>query len=265
MAGTNDEAKIEKIRKYIMKSGFPAEIEIGNILRKNYWIVVNQLPYTDATTGKLRTIDVSAFKPSPIPKMGGFQIFVECKKSDKHDWVFHTQHKTAEFLPATLTVIELFKTIGHPAVRDKVTEIAKEYTIGDFLSRRASESIGSLVKLHNFDEAIRLGIMHVIPDNNDDFLEAKQQIMSAMKGIDKTKNTFIKFPVIVFDGEIYEFYQVNEEMKVLPTNHLQFVLYDGDMLACTIDIVRKSYFQEFVKILENDIAIYTTFCSDNKK
>jgi len=266
-----EQAKIENIRKYILKSGFPSEIEVGNILRKANWIVINQAPYIDKITKKIRTIDVSAFKPVPIPKLKGFQVIVECKKSEQHEWVFHTQHKTNEYQTAMWTLAELFKTMGNPAIMEKFNELSKAckatnlfgYPLEQHNKQILSSKMSSLTKLHYFDETIRMGIMHLMPNKNDDFFEATQQIGAIVRSMNEPEKNFVQFPVIVFDGEMFEFYQENAEMKVNPINHLQYTLIDGEMPLRTIDIVRKSYFSEFIAMIENDISIYTAFCLDS--
>lgn len=52
MSERKEQEKMKKIREYILKSGFPLEIEIGNILRKNGWLVGNQWPYIDLESKK---------------------------------------------------------------------------------------------------------------------------------------------------------------------------------------------------------------------
>jgi hypothetical protein len=262
-----EQNKIEKIRKYILKSGFPSEIEIGNILRKNGWIVVNQLPYIDKATKKIRTIDVSALKLGLQPPMTGFQLLIECKKSVQHEWVFHTQPKEGEFLPALVTIFELLKRIAQPPLLGKLQELANDYNLKKIFGLESSslEAANKLSNLHILDKNIKIGVLYVNPDKKDDFFEATQQVLSALKSNDKVSKSFVVFPVIVFDGEIYEFYQEKDEMKVLPTNHLQFVSYDEETLPCMIDVVRKTYFSEFLQIIEKDFSIYNELMASPSK
>lgn len=153
-----EQEKIEKIRKYILKSGFPSEIEVGNILRKKGWIVVNQSPYIDQTTKKIRTIDVSALKLGLQPPMLGFQLIIECKKSRKHEWVFHTQPKEREFLPAMLTILELLKRIAQPLLLSKLKELPNDYSLKQMFGFE-SESLKTAKKianLHTLDKILSL-------------------------------------------------------------------------------------------------------------
>jgi len=66
----------------------------------------------------------------------------------------------------------------------------------------------------------------------------------------------------VFDGEMFEFYQEGDDWQVLPTNHLQFTSFhkaEADMLPCLIDVVRKTYFPDYLKIVERDFSILDEF------
>ena len=99
----------------------------------------------------------------------------------------------------------------------------------------------------------------VPPSQKDDFFEAMQQINSAIEGrADSTKSSIV-FPVIVFDGELYEFYQENNETIVLPINHIQFMSFGKGRQAFLIDVVRKSYFSDFLTIIERDFQILKDF------
>lgn len=263
MSTEKDAEKIERIRKYIMKSGFPTEIEVGNVLRKSGWMVINQAPYMDEITKVFRSIDVVGFKSGPKPSIPGFVTIIECKKSEQHDWVFHTQPKEGEFYPALLTILEFFKKLGHPAILRKLQGLANSYDLEKLLGLRSSsmEIANKLNGLHFLDKNIKIALMHVIPNSKDDFAEAIQQIASILKNISSGQSAVVIFPVIVFDGSIYEFYIEAEDTKVFPINHVQIISWQDRVAPCMIDIVRKKYFSKFLNKIEQDISIYNEFIS----
>lgn len=263
MAEDKEQQKIKKIREYILKSGFPSEIEIGNILRKRGWIVINQLPYTcPEDKGKIRTIDVSAIKLGlPLP-IGSVSLVIECKKSQQHDWVFHTQQKLGDFLPALVTIVEFLKNLQKPPIADKLKKLAALDNLSLLLGAKTSlvnTYVEKLSGLHVLDKNVRIGIFHVVPSSRDDFFEATQQINSALESMAESVKSSIVFPVIVFDGELYEFYQEDNEIKVLPINHIQFTSFAKGRPAFLIDIVRKSYFSDFLTMIERDFQILKDF------
>jgi len=263
MSETKEQNKIGKIREYILKSGFPSEIDIGNILRRNGWLVMNQYPYIDKDMKKIRTVDLLAMKMRFQPPMLGLLLLIECKKSEKHDWVFHTQQKEREFLPLIGTIIDFVKKIAKPPLSKKLEQLVSDVTVGKLfgLETPSSDLWSKLSGLHILDKAIKIGVFSVIPNSKDDFFEATQQIISALENMAGGMESFIVFPVIVFDGEIYEFYQENAEMKVLPTNHIQFMSFGKDMSPCLIDITRKTYFSEYLKMIDRDSQILLNLVS----
>lgn len=218
----------------------------------------------DKTTKVFRPIDVVGFKLGSKPSMPGFQIIVECKKSEKHDWVFHTQPKEGEFYPALLTIIEFFKKLGHPAMLSKLQGLANSYSLETLfgLSSSSMEITNKLNGLHFLDKDVKIALMHVIPDAKDDFAEATQQVASILKNVSDEQKAILIFPVIVFDGAMYEFSIEGEDIKVFPTNHIEIISWQDGSSPCMIDVVRKSYFPTFLKMIEKDILIYTDFAGE---
>ena len=108
------------------------------------------------------------------------------------------------------------------------------------------------------DKSIKIGILNM-GAGKQDFHVATQQIMSATEVAKEGMQLCCVYPVIVFDGELFEFYQENGE-KVLPVNHLQYrSFWQRSML---IDVVRKEYFQKFLEKIEKDLLILSNFLED---
>jgi len=263
--------KISEIRKHILKTGYPSEIEIGNILRKNRWIVGNQQPYIDKEWGKLRAVDIYAMKLGSSPPPLGVVLLIECKKSENHEWVFCTQKKEGEFLPGIYTLVDFFMKLGESPISERYGELLREASVYSLLGARypaekRNELLSKVSGIHVLDKAIRMGVLRAVTSpkrkEKDDFYEATQQVLSALEGMSERLKSFIAFPVIVFDGEMFEFYQEGDDWQVLPTNHLQFTSFqkaETSTLPCLIDVVRKTYFPEYLKIIERDFSILDEF------
>jgi len=259
MSEKKEQEKIKKIREYILKTGFPSEIEIGNILRRSGWLVGNQWPYVDKESKKIRPVDVLAIKLHSQPPNLSVALLIECKKSLKHEWVFHTQEKEKEFLPGLVTLIDFAKKIKGIPLADKLKNLPAKLALFSKLTE-----LSKLSGLHLFDRAIKIGVFNIIPSarDKDDFYEALQQITTAFESMSvTTKGTpSIIFPTIIFDGEMFEFYQEDNETKILPVNHLQFMSFSkipSGMSPCLVDVVRKTYFSEFLRMIEQDFRILT--------
>lgn len=83
----------------VKESGYPLEIELSNLLDKNY-SVYNTAYYRDVETQQNRDIDIHAFYNDPReeyyetrlkPLIVRIDLAIECKKSETHAWVFFTR------------------------------------------------------------------------------------------------------------------------------------------------------------------------------
>jgi len=159
---TAEPNKIRKIREYILKSGYPLEIEIGNVLRKNGWLVGNQWPYMDKAEGKIRTIDILAMRMRLQQPPFGLLMIVECKKSEKHEWVFHTQQKENEFLPMMGTLFDVLNKLAKPPIPDKLKQLYTNAALGKLFALKTSSSalLSKLSGLHLLARDIRIGVFN---------------------------------------------------------------------------------------------------------
>jgi hypothetical protein len=262
---------IDRIRRRVLKTGHPSEIEVGNVLRNNGWIVGNEYPYIDKESSKLRTADVYAMKLGSSLPLWGVALLIECKKSEKHEWIFYTQQKMKEFLPGLYTLVDFLTKLGKSPISDRYGELLKETNTYSLLGARypaekRAELLSKVSGIHVLNETIRMGVLRAVTSpkgkDKDDFYEATQQVISALQGTSEGVKSLVVFPVIVFDGEIFEFYQEGNDWKVLPTNHLQFTTFqktETGVLPCLIDVVRKTYFPDYLTIIERDFSILDEF------
>ncbi len=241
--------RIDRVRKRVLESGFPSEIEVGNILRKDGWLIGNQWPYRDKASNKIRPIDILAMKFSLQPPKLAISLLIECKKRLKGQWIFHTQEKQKEFLPLLGTIFDLLKKVKGTSFGETLTNLTPDDIMASVFSG-----------LHLLDKNIRIGVFNISPkEGKDDFHEATMQIMSALEGMKNSMKSFIVFPTIVFTGDMFEYYQENGETKIQPINHIQFITFVPEakgMYPCMIDVVRKSYFNEFLRIINRDFYIF---------
>lgn len=90
--------------KRIKKSGYPLEIEISNLLDKEY-VVFNTHYYFDEERKQGRDIDIYAMpldveldtklvemEKKLLPFRLRTELVVECKKTETHAWVFYNRH-----------------------------------------------------------------------------------------------------------------------------------------------------------------------------
>ncbi|MDD4994292.1 MAG: hypothetical protein PHR83_18885 [Paludibacter sp.] len=76
------------------------------------------------------------------------------------------------------------------------------------------------------------------------------------------------FPVIVFQGEMYEAYEDTDDVQIEKIDHaiFEFNRYENESSSLLVDIVTEKYFPKYLSILENDMKItaefYETYYSD---
>jgi len=80
---------IEPIKKQLLRSGFPLELEVSLILRKRGYEVSNSVYFFDDDEKKAREFDIEAVLPHDVTPPLGFhqefwifnpQVSIECKK-----------------------------------------------------------------------------------------------------------------------------------------------------------------------------------------
>lgn len=239
--------EIERLKEDIEKSGLPLEADVSSILENNGWNVLNQSGYTDPDTGKARTINILATKRIDTPSSKVFsnlfmELVIECKKSDK-PWVFYIKGRGKEFeFP-----INLVKFHVKPRVRLNLLEVNKllnptHYNQPDFQKV-------AIISYEPFKS-----------EGKQEIFEAKNQVIKALNselGFMRKFGTYpgtsesisILYPVIVFDGHLFEYEREEEKSKISQTKYLQYLVdYKSPAINDTflIDIVRKDFIQEYL-------------------
>ena len=219
--------KIEKLKNDILKSGIPLEIEVSQLLQKDGWGTAYQFPYFDKIRGKNRAADMIATK-----KVG---LVIECKKATDHPWTFYTAPKS-DFWPRFILK------------RGKIkTSYGKEVAHSSFPNS------------HLWDESIRVGMISYIPfKKRDDFFEAKNQVLNAMFYTNPLKKTeklgLPVYPVIIFDGEMYDFFLDRGELLIKPTGYLHFIASSSaSRSSFLVDIMRKTYLPKFLQVINQEM------------
>jgi len=217
---------IDALRKDILKSGIPLEIEVSQVFQKHSWKTANQFPYFDEKEKKIRAVDVVATK--------NIALVFECKKSTDHPWAFYTAPKSHPW-PELIVKGGVIRT-----------------------SKGAEVPPTTFPHSHILDAKIKAGMISYTPfGKKDDFFEAKNQVLNGLFYVSPKKEDgapgFPTYPVIVFDGEMYEFYLDNGKLRIAPIVYLQFIasspISRGDYL---IDVLRKSYLLKFLEIVNHE-------------
>lgn len=252
--------------KKIKESGYPLEMEISSLLDKEY-VVFNTQYYFDEEIKQGRDIDIYAIPYVNLElftneelekKIAPFElrteIAVECKKSETHAWVFYTR----PMIPPS-----------HIHISGQYRD---DYSDTDVLSSSKYDLFEEL-PLH-YDPFKRAAVaydkIYVQGKGNSrkEIFGAVNQLVKFVfyeKGRPPTKPSqpekafgiLILFPIIVFDGYMFEVVLESGEPKLKKRNHLTLIThhrspYTQEAEDFLIDVVHRSYFPEFMKKLNAD-------------
>lgn len=265
--------EIEKhLLEEIEKTGYPLEIEISSILDENNWFVLNQDYYRDEEQDKERTIDLFAVNvESYAGRMDEYKPFalstdmvIECKKSNTHAWIFFTIpeiYRTPYFTGQTFEFLDAFADAKY-SVLEEILPSFRDMRGESFLHYDKFQRIA--VTSHE----IRLD-KKIAQKGRNEIFESRNQIVKCISyhfgGLRKhvkagspSKLIRFFFPVIVFEGRMYECIVEKGKLNLMEKNHILFRThyrpkYHASPLSYGIDVVKREYFRTFLKDIKADI------------
>jgi hypothetical protein len=272
-------------------SGYPLELFIKEILLNDGWLVWPNQYYLDKDDGQAREYDIRAEKQIYMNKNDSalnFILLIQCKKILGNAWVFFGGPQTRAYehsivsFPKMVTLLDAFKV--KPS--DALSEIAKplldkhlHYDSG-FISSGYAELVMNVEKSkksgnHNLWES-EITLIKVVDSVSSDCLshESMRYSMEDLEdqGSDKwfgsgaAQSIFFLFPIIIFEGDMCSVKlplveeNVKEEnyvklFKMLKSEHYNF--------SGTIDVVTKGFFENYLKLLNDDINNFTSTVEEN--
>jgi hypothetical protein len=259
------------LKERIIASGFPLEIEISNILESKAFLLFNSNYYFDEEIQKGREIDIYAFPTNEekwSKKLRPFAfnpyLAIECKKSESHAWIFYTRPRLSGGMfvnghyASSVPSIDEFSTDSFEWCFEEETlkfhydkfrlsaiaydEIKKTKTTGSTEKSRKEifEATNQLVKYVRYESS-----------------EATKRYMRLHEKFGR-EYIQLAFPIIVFDGDMYEATFYSGQLKLQKTNHILLSThfrcpYSQEVKNFTIDVVNKAQFPTFVDLMTKDI------------
>lgn len=101
----------------------------------------------------------------------------------------------------------------------------------------------------------------------DDFNVALNQVLSDIIWVKEEFAGCAVFPVIVFDGPMWEFFKEDGELKVKNIDYLQYLsttIESNSVSPYLIDIVKSSYFPTFLPMLNKTIEVLNAVIRDKQ-
>jgi hypothetical protein len=244
----------ERVKKEIEKTGFTTEIKVSTILKHNGWQVYNEYPYLDTEENRIRLLDVKATKsktsrkPEEILKtQPSCELYIECKKSIKHSWVFYT-----EIMPYPYWKITIDKLVGN---------LLKSMTMIQSDKQNAPDIFSKIpMKLEKLNYRIALSHKTVFA-RKDDFYNAQMQILKTLHyeaSLRKTLENISIIPLVIFDGNLFECkYTELKEFHIAKTNYTRYLSFGlpTQKMPALIDVVALDYLPEYVKLIEGEFNL----------
>jgi hypothetical protein len=255
-----------RVKKEIEKSGLPTEIRATYSLNNEGWTVFNEYPYLDKDENKIRALDIVANKAFVRTNSQGKANFdcysyLECKKADKHSWVFFTQTAPAPFI--WLSIDQLSYNVCNE-VFNSVIEYYEESNKGVPFDGAGMSIFSRIPVRHEFlNYKIALSQQPVFGERND-FYEALMQVLKTLsdreKNSESSKEPKIKvsdivIPIIIFDGSLFECFYEGEALQVSKIDYTRYLSHGlpSQKLPTLIDVMTADYFPTYLKMLDRGL------------
>lgn len=237
----------EQIRKRITEMGFPVELAVSDLLRRQGYFTANSLYYIDKDEGKGREIDIRALKNFSF-QVKQHELFVrhvlliECKRSVKgRPWVIFTS-------PANSY---------DPQMRD----LSPKYVRSD----RWVDALAPIMRrVHPYYEPLRRGRAYAELFRENDETRGADPVYKALTTAVKATiaiksstfasgpgNATFYYPIVVFDGEVWECHLESGELRVGQTQSaIVSFFYESPSYPSephAVAVVCLSHFEHFVQ------------------
>lgn len=256
-----DEETKRRIINEVKKSGHPTSIKSSYILNKSGWFVKNSPRYFDREIKKYRELDILAQKNSFLFQKSVDYLLIECKKNSSCPWIFFKQKRKNRSV-YTLNIAETTEGRIYDALKkNKIFEkhpyydknFSTYYFVG-YKNQGKEEGREIDVAINQTTSALYFYINQLI-----DFAENNNQ---------KLVYPSFYYPLIVFEGDLFEVEIDGVDIEVNETNHVsllveqelkepaimgtldinkKFPLFSKQII---IDIVKLDYLEEYLKNLK---------------
>lgn len=251
-----------KISDHILKSGFPLEYQVRELINKANAMVSKQTrseieshaTFLDPDDDKSREIDVFWVIPSwhkEAPSLH-YNYYFECKSSEKNSWVFFTEpipkpsalHSFSDNMSNLQILSDLYseptRTIGSPIFYGHSSRLAFSYLT-------YPESSPDIIRSAMF-QVIKPGFVDN-EDYLDDLLGDKCEFI---------QSAALFFPIIVYSGYLFE-YSLDPQTKshkLLPAKHIIASFahsFNRHRRIFLVDVVRSDYLPKYLDQQVQDI------------
>lgn len=268
--------QIDYLKRKIKKTGYPLEIEISSLLDGVWHTVVNTDTYYDKDEGKLRDIDIIAYdflssqKLLPISLRTG--LVIECKKDENFAWIFFSRPFEFEIDNIDGQYVDEVQCM---------TKNTENYPIMETIYEKASFHYENIARIAvSYDAFYLTGKKTSFGKKKREIFEAQNQVKKyigyIIEQLIKASPQFsvypieVYFPCIIFDGLMYEAILEKGKLRLEESNHIvlsssyrsPYSIFEKGVL---IDVVHKSYFKDYQRLIRKDVISLRRIVRGNAK
>ena len=239
-------------------------------------MVFNSEFYFDEETQQGRNIDAYAIpmrldsefeeiEEKILPFSLQLDLVIECKKSESHAWVFYTRTKLSERSGST---VRGQVTTTLPELEQLSPDSSKWFLEQECLKLHYNGFYRAAVE---YDELKKKQTNEKAGSHRNEIFEAINQLVKSVNYLNrrvasnlsdlpvkhKRELIMVLFPIIVFDGDMFEVFFKGNKPTLWRKNHIflstrRYCPYCKDSKPFTIDVVHRSYFEEFLDSIKQD-------------
>lgn len=242
-----------------MKTGFPLEIEVSSILEKK-WDVVNTASYFDQDEKTMRSIDIAATKSfnDIAPHFLEVNLDIECKKDENFAWVFFTRPFEFDWEEdVDGQYLDELQICSKNLEMTQLWEILFKSPLHYAKVKRAAIA---------FDAFYLQGKKTSYRTEKNEIFEAENQLKKYIlyKNEQDMRLSYpplyrfvVHLPCMVFDGKLFEAIAKEGDITLKESNWITLITssrtsYSTYPRNYLIDIVEKSYFKKFLRMINKD-------------
>jgi hypothetical protein len=235
--------KEKRIRNWILKNGYPFEMQIARLFQKNGFKISQSVLYRDIDTNKYREIDILAYHNKVVNGVSfSFSFVIECKKSNDKPWI-------------------VFKNTD--LINNKLNRFKAFATNNAHLLIHKTKANKTLKNVFPSLEDAGYNIVIAFKESKDLAYSSTTSLIKACKYIvnkfnkSELKQCNIYIPVIAIEGNLYDAYlDIDGEIsfkEVEKSSIMNTKVFDEEEFSNLIRIVSSSNIEKYITLLKTEI------------
>ena len=265
--------EIEFLKRELKKKGYPLENYVQSVLASKEWHIQPNAYFLDKDTNKGRELDIKASLEIDTDKFWNHLVtlLIQCKKVTGNAWIFFSS-PSPPFRRICKHSLNDFLHFGYYGIFD----IKGTYYEKNAVATNYCEIIVDPKKSNKRVDNIWESVITLIKATSEEFdfikNDTEQYIEEEISVNDFLKKPFelveIIYPLIVFEGKIYEAKFSNNDISLIPREQIQLYIdyisgkYKG--IFC-IDIISKERLTKYLDNTLKDLTLFNERKKENSK